>query len=111
MRPGGLRSAPFVRTGLWLYRRVGSNLARLQPAEDLAASRRQLEQMLDTGRQLNVFSYEDAQCEFPERLVAEWLREAIAAGCVARNYTQVIAIECSGGSVRALRHSIAITCV
>src|ERR671937_1636483 len=36
LRPGGLRSTPFVRTGLWLYRRMGTNLGKLQPAEELA---------------------------------------------------------------------------
>ena len=40
-----------------------------------------------------MFSYEDAQCEFPERLVAEWLVEAMEAGAVARNHTQVLAVD------------------
>ena len=54
---------------------------------------RKLERLLDSGRRWSIFSYEDAQCEFPERLVAEWLVEAIEAGAVARNHTQVLAVD------------------
>ncbi len=52
-----------------------------------------LERLLDSGRRWSIFSYEDAQCEFPERLVAEWLVEAMEAGAVARNHTQVLAVD------------------
>ena len=84
------RSALAIRTGLWLYRRLGGG--RLQAGssrEDV----RKLERVLDSGRNWSVFSYEDAQCEFPERLVAEWLVEATEAGAVARNHTQVLTID------------------
>jgi glycerol-3-phosphate dehydrogenase len=84
------RSALAVRTGLWLYRRLGS------PGRGAGEGRTEqykLERLLDAGRRFSVFSFEDAQCEFPERLVAEWLVEAIHAGAVALNHTRVLAVE------------------
>jgi len=84
------RSALAVRTGLWLYRRLGGGRLRPDSSDE---DKRKLERLLDSGRRWSVFSYEDAQCEFPERLVAEWLVEAIGAGAVARNHTQVLAVD------------------
>jgi glycerol-3-phosphate dehydrogenase len=84
------RSALAIRTGLWLYRRLGG--ARLQVGSS-RQDQQKLERLLDAGRRWSVFGYEDAQCEFPERLVAEWLVEAMEAGAVARNHTQVLAAD------------------
>src|SRR5580704_16229820 len=84
------RSALAIRTGLWLYRRLGGG--KLQ-AGSSREDQLKLERLLDSGRRWSIFSYEDAQCEFPERLVAEWLVEAIEAGAVARNHTQVLAVD------------------
>jgi glycerol-3-phosphate dehydrogenase len=84
------RSAFTIRTGLWLYRRLGGG--KLQEGSSLK-DQKKLERLLDSGRHWSVFSYEDAQCEFPERLVAEWLVEAMEAGAVARNHTQVLAVD------------------
>jgi glycerol-3-phosphate dehydrogenase len=84
------RNAFTIRTGLWLYRRLGGG--RLQEGSSLK-DQKKLERLLDSGRRWSVFSYEDAQCEFPERLVAEWLVEAMEAGAVARNHTQVLAVD------------------
>jgi glycerol-3-phosphate dehydrogenase len=84
------RRAFTIRTGLWLYRRLGGG--RLQEGSSLK-DQKKLERLLDSGRRWSVFSYEDAQCEFPERLVAEWLVEAMEAGAVARNHTQVLAVD------------------
>jgi glycerol-3-phosphate dehydrogenase len=84
------RSALAIRTGLWLYRRLGGG--RLQMGS-VQKDQRKLESLLDSGRRWSVFSYEDAQCEFPERLVAEWLVESMEAGAVARNHTQVLAVD------------------
>src|SRR5450631_1802837 len=84
------RSALAIRTGLWLYRRLGGGRLQVGSSRE---DRQKLERLLDSGRRWSVFSYEDAQCEFPERLVAEWLVEAIDAGAVARNHTQVLAID------------------
>ena len=84
------RSALAVRTGLWLYRRLGGGRLRADSSQE---DERKLERLLDSGRRWSVFSYEDAQCEFPERLVAEWLVEAMEAGAVARNHSQVLAVD------------------
>jgi glycerol-3-phosphate dehydrogenase len=83
--PHGRRNALSIRAGLWLYRMMSGRSAIRR---DLG----ELERLLDGGRRLALFAYDDAQCEFPERLVAEWLVEAIAAGCVARNHTRVLAV-------------------
>jgi glycerol-3-phosphate dehydrogenase len=88
--PNSGRSALAIRTGLWLYRRLGGG--KLQ-AGSSREDQLKLERLLDSGRRWSVFSYEDAQCEFPERLVAEWLLEAMEAGAVARNHTQVLAVD------------------
>ena len=87
------RNALAVRAGLWLYRRMGG--ARL--AVNGHEQQTRLERLLDTGRRFSVFRFEDAQCEFPERLVAEWLVEAVGTGCKARNHTRVLAVKTSNG--------------
>ena len=93
------RSALTVRTGLWLYRRFGgSTLA----ANSAAMDQKRLERILDSGRRWSVFSYEDAQCEFPERLVAEWAVEASQAGATVRNHTQVLAIDVMHGRAKGV---------
>jgi glycerol-3-phosphate dehydrogenase len=63
---------------------------------------KKLERSLDAGQRWTILDYEDAQCEFPERVVAEWLREAVAASAVARNHTQVLAIDLAHGRARGL---------
>ena len=98
--PQAQRSALEVRFGLWLYRRfAGGRLRAVAAADQITA----LERLLDSGESWRVFHYEDAQCEFPERLAAEWLLEATDAGVVARNHTQVLQVEVTGGQVRGLR--------
>jgi glycerol-3-phosphate dehydrogenase len=87
------RSPLAVRAGLWLYRRMGG--ARL--AVDGREQQIRLKRLLDAGRRFSVFSFEDAQCDFPERLVAEWLVEAVRAGCQARNHMRILAIRTSNG--------------
>lgn len=88
------RSALAVRTGLWLYQMIGRTGPRV---DEVRAEQRKLELLLDAGKRFSIFSFDDAQCEFPERLVAEWLVEAIEAGAVARNHTQVLAAEIRNG--------------
>src|SRR5947208_9370318 len=85
--PESRRSALKVRIGLWLYRRLAGQTIL---TSDTRAEERQLEALLDSGQRWSIFDYEDAQCEFPERLLAEWLVEAAEAGAVARNYSQVL---------------------
>jgi glycerol-3-phosphate dehydrogenase len=92
-----LRSSLAIRTGLRLYRRWAG--AKHTVASDISAFERQL----DDGNAWAIYSYEDAQCEFPERLVAEWLAEALAAGAVVCNHTQLLEITRNNGRVTGAR--------
>jgi glycerol-3-phosphate dehydrogenase len=92
------RSALAVRAGLWLYRKLGNDQ---RGADEGRTEQSRLDRLLDAGRRFSVFSFNDAQCEFPERLVAEWLVEGIEAGAVARNHTQVLSVEIHNGRVTA----------
>ena len=84
------RSALTVRIGLWLYQTMGNAGLAVDHGR---AEQDRLEHLLDQGRHFSVFRFDDAQCEFPERLVAEWLVEAIASGAVARNHTEALSVE------------------
>src|ERR1700730_17719652 len=90
------RSALAVRTGLWLYRKIGRASPR---GNESRTEQEKLERLLDAGKRFSVFSFDDAQCEFPERLVAQWLVEAIQAGAEARNHIKVLAVEIRNGRV------------
>jgi glycerol-3-phosphate dehydrogenase len=99
LSPENRRSAMTARTALWLYRRMtGSRL----DTSSFEMEHKKLERALDRGLRWSIFDYEDAQCEFPERLVAEWLSEAVAAGAVVRNHTQVLAVDLMHGRARGL---------
>lgn len=93
------RSAMKVRAGLWLYERFSSKKSKA-PVSEMELKR--VERALDAGHRWSIFSYEDAQCEFPERLVAEWLTEAIDAGAVVRNHSEVLAIDVVHGRARGI---------
>jgi glycerol-3-phosphate dehydrogenase len=95
---GSNHSALAVRAGLWLYSTLG---AGRPSAIDGQLDR--LERLLDAGQRWSVFHYDDAQCEFPERLVAEWLRDAIEHGAKARNHTPVLEVETRDGRVTGVR--------
>lgn len=88
------RSALKVRAGLWLYQRLAGKHSHPRAGE---MELKQLERVLDSGHRWSFFDYEDAQCEFPERLVAEWLTEAIAAGAVVRNHAEALAVDVAHG--------------
>lgn len=92
-----LRSSLAIRTGLWLYHHWagGQRSAHADP--------RAWERKLDAGQSWSIYSYEDAQCEFPERLVAEWLAESMAAGALVRNHTQALEITRCNGRVNGAR--------
>jgi glycerol-3-phosphate dehydrogenase len=93
------RSALKVRAGLWLYQRIaGKKSADLSEME-----LKRVERALDAGHQWSIFNYEDAQCEFPERLVAEWLVEAADAGAVVRNHCEVLAVDIAHGRTRGVQ--------
>jgi glycerol-3-phosphate dehydrogenase len=93
------RSAMKVRAGLWLYQRMAGKPPRKDSSE---MEQKQLERALDAGHRWSFFNYEDAQCEFPERVVAEWLMEAVDAGAVVRNHTEVLAIDVAHGRTRGV---------
>src|SRR5215469_8735393 len=92
------RSAMKIRAGLWLYRRfAGKKVADLSQMEMARVQR-----ALDAGHRWLLLNYEDAQCEFPERLVAEWMTEAAAAGAVVRNHCEVLAVAITQGRARGV---------
>src|SRR5215472_2216503 len=92
------RSAMKVRAGLWLYRRfAGRKTASLTEMEMVRVQR-----ALDSGHQWLMLNFEDAQCEFPERLVAEWMTEASDAGAVVRNHCEVLAVDVVQGRARGV---------
>ncbi|MCU1305221.1 MAG: dependent oxidoreductase, partial [Candidatus Sulfotelmatobacter sp.] len=93
------RSALKVRAGLWLYQRMAGKPSR---AETTEMELKRLERALDAGRRWSFFNYEDAQCEFPERLVAEWLMEAVEAGATVRNHTEALAVDVAHGRIRGV---------
>src|SRR5438309_11976512 len=92
------RSAMKVRAGLWLYERF----AKRKSAGLSEMELKRVERALDAGHQWSIFNYEDAQCEFPERLVAEWMMEAAAAGAVIRNHCEVVAVDIAQGRARGV---------
>lgn len=93
-----LRNPLAIRAGLGIYRLIAG--ARPQSWKDEV---KELQASLDHGRSWHIFHYEDAQCPFPERLIAEWLVEASAAGAVCRNHVSVLAVERESGRVAAVR--------
>lgn len=92
------RSAMKVRFGLWLYQRLAGKKSTHVSEMDLA----RVQRALDAGHQWQILNYEDAQCEFPERLVAEWMTEAAEAGVVIRNHCEVLAVNISQGRARGV---------
>src|ERR1700691_2123336 len=93
------RSAMKVRAGLWLYQRMAGK----SPSKDATEMElKRLERALDAGHRWSFFNYEDAQCEFPERLVAEWAREAAEAGAVVRNHTEALAVDVAHGRIHGV---------
>jgi len=93
------RSALKVRAGLWLYQRLAGRSCK---TETIEMELKRIERALDTGRRWSFFDYEDAQCEFPERLVAEWLMEAVEAGATVRNHMEALAVNVTHGRIRGV---------
>ena len=92
------RSAMKVRAGLWLYQKIsGKKAATLSEMEATRVLR-----ALDAGHRWLLLNYEDAQCEFPERLVAEWLAEAVQAGATVRNHCEVLAVDVAHGRAKGV---------
>ena len=93
------RNAMKVRAGLWLYQRMAGKPPSAGTTE---MELKQLERVLDAGHRWTIFDYEDAQCEFPERLVAEWLMEAVEAGAVVRNHMEALAVNVAHGRIHGV---------
>ena len=93
-----VRSSMFIRSALWLYHHWAGAERRNFP-DDAA----EFERQLDAGHAWSLYSYEDAQCEFPERLLAEWVGEALALDAIICNYTQVLQIICRNGRATGAR--------
>jgi glycerol-3-phosphate dehydrogenase len=98
LEPNSQRSALSIRIGLWLYRQMGGKSL----AATSEADKHKLERLLDSGRRWSIFNFEDAQCEFPERLVVEWLVEAVESGAVVRNYTHALAVDVRHGRAQGV---------
>ncbi len=92
------RSAMKVRAGLWLYQRMAKKKSPDLSEMEMA----RVQRALDAGHQWLMLNFEDAQCEFPERLVAEWMLEAAAAGAVVRNHCEVLAVDIGHGRARGV---------
>jgi glycerol-3-phosphate dehydrogenase len=92
------RSALAVRTGLFLYKMFGGP----SRSGNSHSEQYRLERVLDAGRSWSLFNFEDAQCEFPERLLAEWLGEAAEAGAEVRNHTQALAVDIFHGRAKGV---------
>jgi glycerol-3-phosphate dehydrogenase len=99
MNENSQRSALKVRAGLWLYQRMAGKPTNTDTRE---MELKQLERALDAGHRWSFFNYEDAQCEFPERLVTEWLLEAVDAGAIVRNHMEALAVDVTHGRVRGV---------
>ena len=97
--PGSRYSAAEIRAALWLYRKLGGSPVTGNSA-DLDAEIELLCGNLCPAHRL--FAYQDAQCDFPERLVADWLVETCSAGAIARNHLETLAIRASEGRVRGI---------
>jgi glycerol-3-phosphate dehydrogenase len=92
------RSAMKVRAGLWLYQRFAGKKSTALSEMEMA----RVQRALDAGHQWLMLNYEDAQCEFPERVVAEWMTEAAEAGAVVRNHSEVLAVDVTQGRARGV---------
>jgi glycerol-3-phosphate dehydrogenase len=92
------RSPLKVRAGLWLYHRIAKK--RSVDLSEMEIAR--VQRGLDAGHQWLMLNFEDAQCEFPERLVAEWMLEAASAGAIVRNHCEVLAVDIASGRARGV---------
>src|ERR1700685_3117891 len=92
------RTAMKVRAGLWLYQRIaGRKSPDLSEMELMRVQR-----TLAAGHKRTLFNYQDAHCDVPDRLVAEWMTEAAEAGAVVRNHCEVLAVDVAQGRARGV---------
>lgn len=86
------------RTNLWLYKQVAGSRSPASEAPEFKT----LENALEASGHSPLFHYQEAQCEFPERMVMEWLQEAVSADAIVRNYSQALAIDVRQNRARGL---------
>ena len=92
------RSALEVRLGLWLRRKLQSTPGDRPSDFQLA----RVKHLLEPRGAWSLMGFDDAVCEFPQRLAAEWLREAQQAGAVVRNYCRVQTVLTKEQAVRGV---------
>ena len=98
--PFSFRSPLALRAGLAIYRAISGRRTDATTAKQDITT---LESSLDSGQRWTLLDYEDAQCEFPERLIADWVVEAAAAGAAVRNHTEVLSVEVANGCATGVR--------
>jgi glycerol-3-phosphate dehydrogenase len=98
--PFSLRGPLALRTGLAFYRLLSGKRSEPSAAKQDIAT---LGHLLDSGQRWTLLDYEDAQCEFPERLIADWVVEAAGAGAVVRNHIEVLSVEVLNGCATGVR--------
>lgn len=122
-RRGGLfslRNSFSIKAGLWLYgamsegrwsagRAAGMHAEAAAGRSAPSECEREFDRQLDDDGRWMVFDYEDGQCEFPERLIAEWMWEAAAAGATTLNHTEVLEIAVKDGRACGVRARDMIT--
>jgi glycerol-3-phosphate dehydrogenase len=99
LSPDSQRSNLKAKSTLWLYRQMQTSHLR---ASARTNNEEVLRQILPGSKRWSIFGYEDALCAFPERLVATWLAEAVEAGAVVRNYSQVLAVDVRHGRAQGV---------
>ncbi len=77
------------RANLWLYKQIAGS--RSSSARETEV--KTLESALESSGHSPLFHFQEAQCEFPERLAVEWLLDAVGREAIVRNHSQVLAID------------------
>ncbi|HEY1800599.1 MAG TPA: FAD-dependent oxidoreductase [Terriglobales bacterium] len=98
LSPDSRRSNLKVKSALWLYRQMQTSHLPAGARTNAGV----LQQILPGGKRWSIFSYEDALCAFPERLVAAWLADSVEASAVVRNYTQALAVDVRHGRAQGV---------
>lgn len=95
LSPNTKRSSLKVKSALWVHKQMQTS--HMPRGSQVNPTR--LHQMLPHW---SLFSYEDAICAFPERLLAIWMAEAVQSGAIVRNYAQALAIDVRHGRAQGV---------
>jgi glycerol-3-phosphate dehydrogenase len=90
---GGRRRPWQIRAGMWLYDLL--SLGKSVPRHRMLDAPRVLELLPGLAREglIGAAHYYDAQVSFPERLIVELVRDAVAHGAALRTHTRVTKID------------------